>query len=68
MKKRGMHCVDKNTMEPLPNVQLTHNIEGNIMYTNFLSDDKKLLVIIEYPTNTNYMKIYYILYDESNVK
>ena len=67
-QKRGMHCVDKNTMEPLPNVQLTHNIEGNIMYTNFLSDDKKLLVIIEYPTNTSYMKIYYILYDESNVK
>ena len=38
------------------------------MYTNFLSDDKELLVIIEYPTNTSYMKIYYILYDESNVK
>jgi hypothetical protein len=38
------------------------------MYTNFLSDDKKLLVMIEYPVNTSYMKIYYILYDESNVK
>ena len=38
------------------------------MYTNFLSDDKKLLVIIEYPANTSYMKIYYILYDESDVK